>query len=158
MCTVIGFPLGATPAAVKAFEAQTAVQDGADELDMVLNIGALKSGDSQTVLQDIQAVRQACAGKVLKVILETCELTDEEKITACQLAARAGADFVKTSTGFAGGGATAADVELLRKNVPATMQVKASGGIRCRADFDTMIAAGAGRIGTSSGVKIIEGK
>ena len=158
VCTVIGFPLGATPANVKAFEAQNAVKDGADELDMVLNIGALKSGDEKTVLADIRAVRQACVGKILKVIIETCELTDEEKVKACQLAAQAGADFVKTSTGFAGGGATVADVALMRKSVPSAMQVKASGGVRTRADFDAMIAAGATRIGTSSGVKIIEGK
>ena len=158
VCTVIGFPLGATPANVKAFEAQNAVKDGADELDMVLNIGALKSGDEKTVLEDIQAVRQACVGKILKVIIETCELTQDEKIKACQLAAQAGADFVKTSTGFAGGGATVADVALMRKSIPSTMQVKASGGVRTRADFDAMIAAGATRIGTSGGVKIIEGK
>lgn len=158
VCTVIGFPLGATPANVKAFEAQNAVKDGADELDMVLNIGALKSGDEKTVLADIRAVRQACVGKILKVIIETRELTDEEKVKACQLAAQAGADFVKTSTGFAGGGATVADVALMRKSVPSAMQVKASGGVRTRADFDAMIAAGATRIGTSSGVKIIEGK
>ncbi len=158
VCTVIGFPLGATPASVKAFEAQQAVKDGADELDMVLNIGALKSADTNTVLKDIKAVRKACPGKVLKVIIETCELTDPEKIVACQLAAQAGADFVKTSTGFSTGGATAKDVALMRKVIPANMQVKASGGVRTWADTQTMLSAGATRIGTSGGVRIVEGK
>ncbi|MBQ8032901.1 MAG: deoxyribose-phosphate aldolase [Elusimicrobiaceae bacterium] len=158
VCTVIGFALGATTSAVKAFEAQQAVKDGADELDMVLNIGALKSGDTATVLKDIRAVRKACPGKILKVILETCELTDPEKVTACQLAAKAGADFVKTSTGFSSGGATVEDVALLRKSIPAQMQVKASGGVRTWADFKKMTSAGATRIGTSGGVRIVEGK
>ncbi|MBP5403485.1 MAG: deoxyribose-phosphate aldolase [Elusimicrobiaceae bacterium] len=156
--TVIGFPLGATPSNVKAFEAQQAVKDGADELDMVLNIGALKSTDTAGVLKDIKAVRKACPGKVLKVIIETCELTDPEKIVACQLAAKAGADFVKTSTGFSTGGATAQDVALMRKVIPATMQVKASGGVRTWTDTQIMLSAGATRIGTSGGVRIIEGK
>ncbi len=158
VCTVIGFALGATTSATKAFEAQEAVQNGADELDMVINMGALKAQDYPAVLADIQAVRRACEGKVLKVIIETSQLTDEEKVKACQLAAQAGADFVKTSTGFNGGGATAADVALMRASVPATVQVKASGGIRTRADFDTLIQAGATRIGASAGVHILEGK
>lgn len=158
VCTVIGFPLGATTPQVKAFEAQDAIQNGADELDMVLNIGALKAGDTDTILKDIQAVRQATPGKILKVIIETALLTDAEKVTACQLAAQAGADFVKTSTGFNGGGATAEDVALMRAHIPATMQVKASGGVRTRTDAEKMIAAGAARIGTSGGVKIVEGK
>ena len=158
VCTVIGFALGATTSAAKAFEAADAVKNGADEIDMVINMGALKSGDTQAVLDDIRAVREACAGHVLKVIIETSQLTDEEKVTACQLAAKAGADFVKTSTGFNGGGATPQDVALMRKSIPAHMQVKASGGIRTRADLDAMVAAGATRIGTSSGVTIIEGK
>lgn len=158
VCTVIGFALGANTSATKAFEAQEAVQNGADELDMVINLGALKSQDDTAVLADIRAVRQTCPGKVLKVIIETSLLTDEEKVTACQLAAQAGADFVKTSTGFNGGGATAKDVALMRATVPAAMQVKASGGIRTRADFDAMIQAGATRIGASAGVKILEGK
>lgn len=157
VCTVIGFPLGATTSQAKAFEAQNAVQNGADELDMVLNIGALKSGDEETVLTDIQAVRNVTQGHILKVIIETSVLTDAEKIQACQLAAKAGVDFVKTSTGFNGGGATANDVKLMRQHIPDTMQVKASGGIRTRVDAETMIAAGATRIGASSGVKIIEG-
>ena len=157
VCTVIGFPLGATTSQAKAFEAQDAVQNGADELDMVLNIGALKSGDEETVLADMRAVRDVTQRHVLKVIIETSVLTGAEKIKACQLAAKAGADFVKTSTGFNGGGATAKDVELMRQHIPDTMQVKASGGIRTRVDAETMIAAGATRIGASSGVKIIEG-
>ena len=157
VCTVIGFALGATTSATKAFEAQQAVQNGADELDMVLNMGALKSGDEATVLADIQAVRKVCQGHILKVIIETSQLTQEEKVKACQLASQAGADFVKTSTGFNGGGATVEDVALMRKSVPARVQVKASGGVRTRADFDAMVAAGAARIGTSGGVRIIEG-
>ena len=156
-CTVIGFALGATTSATKVFETQDAVKNGADELDMVINMGALKAQEYEHVLQDIRLVRQACEGKVLKVIIETSQLTDEEKIKACQLAAQAGANFVKTSTGFNGGGATAEDVALMRKTVPASMQVKASGGIRTRADFDAMVAAGATRIGTSAGLKIVEG-
>lgn len=158
VCTVIGFALGASTAAAKAFETQDAIANGADEVDMVINMGALKSGDTQTVLADIQAVRDASRGHILKVIIETSQLTDEEKVTACELAAKAGADFVKTSTGFNGGGATVQDVALMRKSIPAAMQVKASGGVRSRADADAMIAAGATRIGTSGGVQIVENK
>ena len=158
VCTVIGFPLGANTTQTKVFEAKDALQNGADELDMVINIGALKSGDWDTVLTDIQAVRQAGENFTLKVIIETSVLTEEEKIKACELAAKAGADFVKTSTGFTGGGATAEDVHLMRAHVPASVQVKASGGIRTREDFDAMLAAGATRIGASAGVKIIEEK
>lgn len=158
VCTVIGFALGATTATAKAFEAKEAIANGADEVDMVINMGALKSGDTQTVLADMQAVRDASRGHILKVIIETSQLTDEEKVTACELAAKAGADFVKTSTGFNGGGATVQDVALMRKSIPAAMQVKASGGVRSRADADAMIAAGATRIGTSGGVQIVENK
>lgn len=158
ICTVIGFPLGANSSQVKAYETADALKNGADEIDMVINLGALKAKDYPAVLQDIRTVRQACLGHILKVIIETSQLTDEEKIKACELAAQAGADFVKTSTGFTGGGATVADVALLRKSIAASMQVKASGGVRSRADFDAMISAGAARIGTSSGVKIVEGK
>ena len=158
VCSVIGFPLGATPSCVKAFEAKQAIQDGADELDMVINMGALKSGDLETVLADIRAVRNACQGHTLKVIIETSQLTDDEKRQACQLARQAGADFVKTSTGFNGGGATPSDVTLMRNAIPATMSVKASGGIRTRADLDAMLRAGAARIGTSGGVQILEEK
>ena len=158
VCTVIGFPLGANTSAVKAYETKDALNSGADEIDMVINIGALKDKDYDTVLADIQAVRQACQGHTLKVIIETSQLTDDEKVKACEISAQAGADFVKTSTGFTGGGATAADVALMKKSIPAHMQVKASGGVRTREDFDAMVSAGATRIGASSGVKIVEGK
>ena len=156
-CTVIGFPQGATPSAVKAFETKQAVADGADEVDMVIAVGRLKDGDDAYVKADIEAVVQAAGGKALtKVIIETCLLTDEEKRRACLLAKEAGAGFVKTSTGFAAGGATAADVRLMRESVGETMGVKAAGGIRSRADAEAMLAAGATRLGTSSGVKIVE--
>lgn len=158
VCTVIGFPLGASTTAAKVFEAEDALQNGADELDMVLNIGALKSQDYDAVRQDIAAVRAIGDDFILKVILENSELTHDEKVKACQLAAEAGADFVKTSTGFASGGATAEDVKLMRSCVPAHIQVKASGGVRTRADVEAMLAAGATRIGASAGVSIIEGK
>ena len=156
-CTVIGFPQGATPSAVKAFETKQAVADGADEVDMVIAVGRLKDGDDAYVKADIEAVVRAARGKALtKVIIETCLLTDEEKRRACLLAKEAGADFVKTSTGFASGGATAADVRLMRESVGEAMGVKAAGGIRSRADAEAMLAAGATRLGTSSGVKIVE--
>ena len=156
-CTVIGFPQGATPSAVKAFETKQAVADGADEVDMVIAVGRLKDSDDAYVKADIEAVVQAAGGKALtKVIIETCLLTDEEKRRACLLAKEAGADFVKTSTGFAAGGATAADVKLMRESVGEAMGVKAAGGVRTRADAEAMLAAGATRLGTSSGVKIVE--
>lgn len=157
-CTVIGFPLGANTTEVKVFEAKTALENGADELDMVINIGALKSKDYDTVLQDIRALRALGDNFVLKVIIETSELTDEEKVKACELAAEAKADFVKTSTGFTKGGATVHDVALMKKSIPAGMQVKASGGVRTREDAEAMLAAGATRLGASSGIKIVEGK
>lgn len=157
-CTVIGFPLGANTTEAKVFEAQNALSNGADELDMVINIGALKGKDYQTVLQDIRQIRALGDGFILKVIIETSELTDEEKVKACQLAAEAGADFVKTSTGFSSGGATAHDVALMKKSIPAGMQVKASGGVRTQEDAQAMLAAGATRLGASSSIKIIEGK
>ena len=157
-CTVIGFPQGATPSAVKAFETKQAVADGADEVDMVIAVGKLKDSDDAYVKADIEAVVRAARGKALtKVIIETCLLTDEEKRRACLLAKEAGADFVKTSTGFAAGGATAADVKLMRESVGEAMGVKAAGGVRTRADAEAMLAAGATRLGTSSGVKIVEG-
>ena len=157
-CTVIGFPLGANTTEVKVFEAKTALENGADELDMVINIGALKSKDYDTVLQDIRALRALGDNFVLKVIIETSERTDEEKVKACELAAEAKADFVKTSTGFTKGGATVHDVALMKKSIPAGMQVKASGGVRTREDAEAMLAAGATRLGASSGIKIVEGK
>ena len=157
-CTVIGFPQGATPSAVKAFETKQAVADGADEVDMVIAVGKLKDGDDAYVKADIEDVVRAARGKALtKVIIETCLLTDEEKRRACLLAKEAGADFVKTSTGFAAGGATAADVKLMRESVGEAVGVKAAGGVRTRADAEAMLAAGATRLGTSSGVKIVEG-
>ena len=157
VCAVGGFPLGLTHREAKAFEAETAVEDGATELDMVLNIGALKGGDLKTVEADIRAVRQAAAGPtVLKVIIETCLLTDKEKIRACEIAKYAGADFVKTSTGFSSGGATVEDVALMRRIVGHEMGVKASGGIKDWLAAVAMIKAGADRIGTSAGVVIVE--
>lgn len=158
VCTVIGFPLGASTSTVKAFETADAVKNGADEIDMVINIGALRNREYETVLKDIQAVRQACEGHTLKVIIETSQLTDEEKVKACELATQAHADFVKTSTGFVGGGATAADVALMRRSIAPSMQVKASGGVRTRADAQAMTAAGASRIGASSSIHIVEDK
>lgn len=157
VCTVIGFPLGATTKETKAFEAAQAIRDGAAEIDMVINIGALKSGKIDTVLEDIKAVKEACNGKaLLKVIIETCLLTDEEKASACTLAKQGGADFVKTSTGFSSGGATEEDVALMRKTVGPEMGVKASGGIRNLDAALRMIEAGATRIGASASVNIIE--
>ncbi|GGE29875.1 deoxyribose-phosphate aldolase [Pullulanibacillus camelliae] len=158
VCTVIGFPLGATTTTVKAFEADDAIKNGAGEIDMVINIGALKSGHENVVLKDIEAVVNVAKGRALvKVIIETCLLTDEEKRKASELAVKAGADYVKTSTGFAGGGATPEDVRLMRDVVGPTIGVKASGGVRSLEDAQAMITAGASRIGASSGVKIIQG-
>ena len=155
VCTVIGFPLGATTSATKAFEAKEAVENGADEVDMVLNIGALKSGDEVMVLKDMKAVREAVPSAVVKVILETCLLTDEEKKPASRLAKEAGLDFVKTSTGFSTGGATVEDVKLMSEAVGETMGVKASGGIRTKEAAEAMIEAGATRIGASKTAAIL---
>ena len=158
VCSVVGFPLGATTPDVKQFEARRAIFDGASEIDMVLNVGALKSGDVRLVTDDIRGVVSAChaAGAGSKVIIETALLTDEEKITACTLAKAAGADFVKTSTGFGPGGATAADVALMRRVVGDEMGVKASGGVRDLEQMKAMVAAGATRIGASAGVRIVK--
>lgn len=159
VCTVIGFPLGATTPEVKAFETKNAIENGASEVDMVINIGALKSGNDELVEKDIRAVVEAVKGKALvKVIIEACLLTDEEKVRACQLAVKAGADFVKTSTGFSTGGATVEDVALMRKTVGPNFGVKASGGIRTADDLLAMEKAGANRIGASAGVQIINGE
>lgn len=158
VCTVIGFPLGANTSEVKAYEATDAINNGATEVDMVINIGALKSKQYKKVLKDIQAVVEAAKGKALvKVIIETALLTDEEKIKVCELAKEAGADFVKTSTGFSTGGATVADIKLMRETVGPDMGVKASGGIHNEEEAKAMIDAGATRIGTSAGVAIMEG-
>lgn len=158
-CSVIGFPLGATTTEVKVFEAQGALQDGADEIDMVIDIAAARRGDRETLIRDIAAVADAVheAGSILKVIIETSLLTDEQKVLACEAAVAAGADFVKTSTGFNGGGATVEDVALMRRTVGPDLGVKASGGVRSREDALAMIDAGATRIGASSGIAIVKG-
>ena len=158
VCTVVGFPLGATPGTVKAYETQQAIRDGATEIDMVINVGALKSQDYATVKEDIgTVVRAAHAGNALvKVIIEAALLTDEEKVIASHLSKLAGADFVKTSTGFGPGGATAEDVALMRKVVGPDIGVKAAGGVRSYSDAQTMIAAGATRLGASAGVRIVK--
>ncbi|GGH84725.1 deoxyribose-phosphate aldolase [Pullulanibacillus pueri] len=158
VCTVIGFPLGATTSATKAFETKEAIQNGANEVDMVINIGALKARDLDRVKEDIQAVVTAASGQALvKVIIETCLLTDEDIVLASKLAVEAGADYVKTSTGFSTGGATVEAVKLMRKTVGPDIGVKASGGVRSQEDLLAMVEAGASRIGASSGVQIIQG-
>ncbi|MDJ0923040.1 MAG: deoxyribose-phosphate aldolase [Acidimicrobiia bacterium] len=158
-CTVIGFPLGANTTAIKAMEARRALREGAREIDMVLNVGALKSGEYEQVREDIAQVSEAAheVGGLCKVILETALLTDEEKVIASSLAKEAKADFVKTSTGFGSGGATVYDVALMRETVGPDMGVKASGGVRTLEDVEDMIAAGASRIGASAGVQIVSG-
>ena len=159
VCTVIGFPLGANTSAVKAFETRTAIQEGADEVDMVINFGAAKDGNWDLVKADIQAVVEAANHQALvKVILETCLLSKEEIVKASQVAKEAGADFVKTSTGFSTGGATVQDIRLMRETVGADMGVKASGGVQNRADALAMIEAGASRIGASKGIAIVTGQ
>ena len=159
VCTVIGFPLGATTTEVKAFETEDVIKKGATEVDMVINVGKLKEGNLEYVKKDIEAVVNAAKGKALtKVIIETCLLTDEEKVTACKLSKEAGADFVKTSTGFSTGGATAADIKLMRETVGPDLGVKASGGVRSLEDAMTMIENGATRIGASASIAICEGK
>lgn len=159
IASVVGFPLGANATDVKVLETRRALRDGAREIDMVLNVGALKAGDHEFVRKDIARVAEACreVGAVSKVILETVLLTDEEKVIACRLAQQARADFVKTSTGFGGGGATVFDVALMRETVGPSLGVKASGGIRTTEDAEQMIAAGATRIGASAGISIVGG-
>jgi len=159
VCTVVGFPLGANSTSTKVFEAGKALRSGAQEIDMVLNIGALVGGDLATVLADIRGVAEEChgAGAILKVILETALLTNDQKVAACKLCVEAGVDFVKTSTGFSTGGATVEDIALMRKTVGPAMGVKASGGVRSYDDVVKMVKAGATRIGTSSGVAILAG-
>lgn len=156
VCTVIGFPLGATTSATKAFETKDAVNNGAQEVDMVINVGALKGGDDEYVYNDIKAVVDASGDAHTKVIIETCLLTDEEKVKACELSVKAGADFVKTSTGFSTGGATVHDVALMRKTVGDKCGVKASGGIHTREEMLALIDAGATRIGASAGIALIK--
>ncbi|MCF3139304.1 MULTISPECIES: deoxyribose-phosphate aldolase [Micrococcaceae] len=159
-CSVVGFPMGATPSDVKAFEARGAVLDGADEIDMVINMAAGRAADKGALVDDIRAVAETVhAGEaILKVIIETSMLDDEQKVIACEAAVEAGADFVKTSTGFNGGGATVEDIALMRKTVGPDIGVKASGGVRSLADAQAMIAAGATRIGASSGIAIVKGE
>ena len=155
VCTVIGFPLGANTSEVKAFETMNAVSNGAQEIDMVINVGAAKAGDWATVESDIRAVVSAAKGNLVKVILETCYLTPDEIVCACKAAAAAGADFVKTSTGFGTGGAKTEDVALMKKSIPASMCVKASGGIHTYQEALALIEAGASRIGASAGIQIV---
>jgi len=155
VCSVVGFPLGAMCTKAKAYEAKCAVEDGAVEVDMVINVGWLKDGCYDLVEEDIRQVKKACGGKLLKVIIETCLLTDEEKVKACELSVKAGADYVKTSTGFSTGGAKAEDVALMRKTVGQKTGVKASGGIRTYEDAIKMIEAGASRLGCSAGIAIV---
>lgn len=155
VCCVVGFPLGAMSTQAKAFETRQAVKDGADEIDMVINIGELKNGNDEAVLRDIEAVVQAAEGAVVKVILENCLLEKEEIVRACKLCMEAKADFVKTSTGFSTGGAVLEDVRLMKETVAGKCKVKAAGGIRSKADMDAMIEAGADRIGTSAGISLL---
>ena len=156
ICTVIGFPNGYNTTAVKCAETEDAVKNGADEIDMVINIGRVKDGDYASVLNEIKAVKQACHGKLLKVIIETCLLTDEEKTKLCSVVSESGADYIKTSTGFSTGGATFSDVELMRKNSHPSLKVKAAGGIASIEDAEKMIELGADRLGTSRIVKIVK--
>lgn len=158
VCTVVGFPAGTAKTAVKVFETEQAIFDGADEIDMVISQNKLINGDFDSVYKEIKAIKKACQGKLLKVIIETSNLTDELKVKACELAKRAGADYVKTSTGFSGGGATVSDIKLMRKTVGKDLGVKASGGVRTYEDAMKMIKAGATRIGASSGISIIKGE
>ena len=157
VCTVVGFPLGAMCTKAKAFEAKCAVEDGATEVDMVINIGLLKDHKDDLVEEDIREVKKACGDKVLKVIIEACLLTDEEKVRACELSVKAGADFVKTSTGFSKWGAKVEDVALMRKTVGPNVGVKAAGGIRTYEDAIKMIEAGSNRLGCSAGIAIVQG-
>ena len=158
VCAVIGFPLGAMSTAAKAFEAAEAIRDGADEIDIVIHIGQLKAGNTDYVLEDIKAVKAAIGDHILKVIIETCLLTEEEKITMCRLVTESGAEYIKTSTGFSTGGATFDDVRLFAEHVGEGVKIKAAGGIRSREDMEEFLRLGASRLGTSSAVKILCGK
>lgn len=155
ICTVIGFPNGYNTTAVKCFETADAVKNGADEIDMVINIGALKAGKYDDVLAEIKAVKEACAGKILKVIIETCLLTEEEKIKMCELVTASGADFIKTSTGFSTGGATREDIALFAAHIGENVKIKAAGGIKSFGDAEDMMKLGASRLGTSRLIKIM---
>lgn len=156
VCTVIGFPNGYNTTAVKCFEAEQAVQDGAEEIDMVINLGWVKDAQWDALLDEIQSVKLACHGKLLKVIIETCLLTEVEKIRLCQIVSQSGADFIKTSTGFGGGGATREDVALMKEHIAPHVQIKAAGGIANLADAEAFLALGAARLGTSRVVKAVQ--
>lgn len=156
ICTVIGFPNGNMTTAAKVFETEDAVKNGADEIDMVINIGALKDGEEQVVLEEIKEVKKACQGKILKVIIETCLLTEEEKRTMCRIVTESGADYIKTSTGFSTGGATFEDVKLMKASVGNRVKVKAAGGIQTVEDAETFLALGADRLGTSRLIQLLE--
>ena len=158
ICTVIGFPNGYSTSAVKAFEAADAIKNGADEIDMVINLGFVKDGMFEQTLEEICAVRKACEGKILKVIIETCYLTEEEKVKLCQIVTESGADFIKTSTGFGTGGATIEDIWLFKTHIGGNVKMKAAGGVKTKADLEMFIEAGCKRIGTSSAVKLLSGK
>ena len=157
ICTVIGFPLGYTTTEVKVFETTEAIKDGADEIDMVINIGDVKNGDYDKVLAEIKAVKNACKNKILKVIVETCYLDENEKIKMCETVTEAGVDYIKTSTGFGTGGATFDDVKLFKEHIGENVKIKAAGGIRTKEDMETFLSLGADRLGTSSAVSILEG-
>lgn len=156
ICTVIGFPNGNMTTAAKVFETEDAVKNGADEIDMVINIGDVKAGEYEKVLEEIRAIKEACHGKLLKVIIETCLLTEDEKIKMCEVVSESGADYIKTSTGFSTGGATFADVKLMREHVASHVKVKAAGGISSVADAEEFIALGADRLGTSRLIPLLQ--
>lgn len=158
ICTVIGFPLGYNTTPVKAFEAEDAIRKGADEIDMVINIGDVKNGEFDKVEEEIKAVKAACGNHILKVIIETCYLTEQEKISLCRAVTNAGADFIKTSTGFGSAGATIEDINLFKANIGENVRMKAAGGIKSKADIEMFIEAGCERIGTSSAIKILTGE
>jgi len=157
ICTVIGFPLGYSITAAKTLEAERAVLSGAGEIDMVINVSDVKNKNFNYVLEEIKLVKKSCNNKILKVIIETCYLTDEEKIKMCGIVTEAGADYIKTSTGFGTAGATLADIELFKKHIGSNVKIKAAGGVKTRGDMEAFINAGASRIGTSSGIKILTG-
>lgn len=158
ICTVIGFPLGYNTTTVKCFETRDAVENGASEIDMVINLGMVKNGDFACVEAEIKAVREACGGKLLKVIIETCYLTDDEKISLCGCVTRAGADYIKTSTGFGTAGAKIEDIRLFAKHIGKEVRMKAAGGVKTREDLEMFLNAGCERIGTSSAVRLLSGK
>lgn len=155
ICTVIGFPLGYNPAEAKVCEARTALRDGADELDMVINLGDVKNRDFDKVYEEIRALRETAGSRILKVIVETCYLTRDEKIRLCEIVTKAGADYIKTSTGFGTAGATMEDILLFKEHIGSSVKIKAAGGIRTREDLEAFIQAGCSRIGTSSAVKLL---